>query len=136
MAGKQRLPEVGGKPDAATEALRHKMMGGDKQPDALALADALETFHNPHDRQAAAELRRLHDENEALKAAQYECGFGAGCCYQAAKSEADEVLLRQVLEDICGAKLCEVNSMSSRAEARRLLDKATNALRERLGETK
>lgn len=47
---------------------------------------------------AAAELRRLHDENEALKAAQYECGFGAGCCYQAAKSEADEALLRQALE--------------------------------------
>ena len=34
----------------------------DKQPDALALADALETFHNPHDKQAAAELRRLHAE--------------------------------------------------------------------------
>ena len=48
----------------------------------------------------------------------------------------DTALLRQVLNDICGAKLCEVNSMSSRAEARRLLDKATNALRERLGETK
>ena len=47
---------------------------------------------------AAAELRRLHDENEALKAAQYECGFGAGCCYQAAKSEADEALLRQALD--------------------------------------
>lgn len=48
--------------------------------------------------QAAGELRRLHDENEALKAAQYECGFGAGCCYQAAKSEADEALLRQALD--------------------------------------
>ncbi len=108
-------------------------------PKVLVLADRLEDAESarlyllPY---AAAELRRLHDENEALKAAQYECGFGAGCCYQAAKSEADEVLLRQVLEDICGAKLCEVNSMSSRAEARRLLDKATNALRERLGETK
>ena len=34
----------------------------DKQPDALALADALETFHNPHDKQAAAALRRLHAE--------------------------------------------------------------------------
>ena len=107
-------------------------------PKALVLADQLEDAESarlhllPY---AAAELRRLHDENEALKAAQYECGFGAGCCYQAAKSEADEVLLRQVLEDICGAKLCEVNSMSSRAEARRLLDKATNALRVRLGET-
>ena len=52
------------------------------------------------------------------------------------QQQADEALLRQVLEDICGAKLCEVNSMSSRAEARRLLDKATNALRKRLGETK
>ena len=116
---------------------RQKPTPADKQPDALALADHLEQFRSfPDDLAAAAELRRLHDENEALKAAQYECGFGAGCCYQAAKSEADEVLLRQVLEDICGAKLCEVNSMSSRAEARRLLDKATNSLRERLGETK
>lgn len=30
------------------------------QPEALRLADALETFHNPNDKQAAAELRRLH----------------------------------------------------------------------------
>ena len=70
-------------------------------PKALVLADQLEDAESarlhllPY---TAAELRRLHDENEALKAAQYECGFGAGCCYQAAKSEADEVLLRQALE--------------------------------------
>ena len=69
-------------------------------PKALVLADQLEDAESarlhllPY---AAAELRRLHDESEALKAAQYECGFGAGCCYQAAKSEADEVLLRQAL---------------------------------------
>ena len=63
---------------------------------ALVLADQLgESAMLPY---ATSELRRLHDENEALKAAQYECGFGAGCCYQAAKSEADEALLRQALE--------------------------------------
>jgi hypothetical protein len=73
------------------------------QPLALLLADELE---NPSygwiitPKQCAAELRRLHAENEALKAAQYECGFGAGCCYQAAKSEADEALLRQALDAI------------------------------------
>ncbi len=38
----------------------------------------------------------------------------------------------QALEDICGAKLCEVNSMSSRAEMLRLLDKAAEALRQAL----
>ena len=77
-------------------------------PAALRLADALqqqavwEGHYGPSYLrdllpQAAAELRRLHAENEALKAAQHDCGFGAGCCYQAAKSEADEALLRQAL---------------------------------------
>ena len=37
------------------------------QPEALRLADALETFHNPNDKQAADELRRLHAENEAMR---------------------------------------------------------------------
>lgn len=65
----------------------------------LELAELLEqNALMPLDDVAAAELRRLHDENEALKAAQCECGFGAGCCYQAAKSEADEALLRQALD--------------------------------------
>ena len=69
------------------------------QPEALRLAELLEqNALMPLDDVAAAELRRLHEENEALKAAQYECGFGAGFCYQAAKSEADEVLLRQALD--------------------------------------
>ena len=75
---------------------------------------------------AAAELRRLHDENEALKAAQYECGFGAGCCYQAAKSEADEALLRQALEAL------ELRCGTNADERKELIP----ALRERLGETK
>ena len=92
----------------------HFADAGKPMPDALRLADELDgcAYSIPADKRgwtddgrpqntctdAAAELRRLHDENEALKAAQYECGFGAGCCYQAAKSEADEVLLRQALE--------------------------------------
>ena len=69
------------------------------------------------------ELRRLH---EALKAAQYECGFGAGCCYQAAKSEADEALLRQALEAL------ELRCGTNADERKELIP----ALRERLGETK
>ena len=96
---------------------------------ALVLVDQLEDAERarlhllPY---AAAELRRLHDENEALKAAQYECGFGAGCCYQAAKSEADEVLLRQALEAL------ELRCGTNADERKELIP----ALRERLGETK
>ena len=44
----------------------------------------------------------------------------------------DRELMQQVLDDICGARLCEINSMSSRHEMFRLLDKAITALRERL----
>ena len=46
----------------------------------------------------------------------------------------DRELMQQVMENICGAKLCEINSMSSRQEMLRLLDKAINALRERLAQ--
>ena len=46
----------------------------------------------------------------------------------------DRELMQQALEDICGARLCEVNSMSSRREALRLLGKAADALRERLAQ--
>jgi hypothetical protein len=38
-----------------------------KQPEALRLADALEEKEYPPRRAAAAELRRLHDENETLR---------------------------------------------------------------------
>jgi hypothetical protein len=44
----------------------------------------------------------------------------------------DRELMKQVMENICGAKLCEVNSMSSRQEMLRLLDKAIGALGDRL----
>jgi hypothetical protein len=37
-----------------------------KKPDALDLADALDQFHNPQDKKAAAELRRLHTLNQEL----------------------------------------------------------------------
>ena len=47
---------------------------------------------------------------------------------------SDRELMQQVLEDICGARLCEVNSMSSRHEMLRLMDKAIAALRERLAQ--
>ena len=41
---------------------------------------------------------------------------------------------QQALEDICGAKLCEINSMSSRHEMLRLMDSAITALRAALAE--
>jgi hypothetical protein len=40
-----------------------------EQSEALRLADALDTFHNPNDKQVAAELRRLHAENDTLRRA-------------------------------------------------------------------
>jgi hypothetical protein len=46
----------------------------------------------------------------------------------------DRELMKQVMENICGAKLCEINSMSSRQEMIRLLDEAIDALRKRLAQ--
>jgi hypothetical protein len=46
----------------------------------------------------------------------------------------DRELMQQALENICGAKLCEINSMSSRTEMIRLLDEAITALRNRLAQ--
>ena len=48
----------------------------------------------------------------------------------------DRELMQQALEDICGARLCEVNSMSSRHEMLRLMDKAITALRNRLAQNR
>lgn len=42
--------------------------------------------------------------------------------------------MQQALDDICGAKLCEINSMSSRMEMIRLMDKAITALRQALAQ--
>ena len=47
----------------------------------------------------------------------------------------DRKLMQQVMENICGAKLCEINSMSSRQEMLRLLDEAVDILRDRLAQT-
>lgn len=41
----------------------------------------------------------------------------------------DRSVVEQVLEDICGAKLCEINSMSSRHEMLRLMEKSAATLR-------
>ncbi len=38
----------------------------DKQPEALRLADVFDAFDIPLDREAAAELRRLHQVNQEL----------------------------------------------------------------------
>ena len=103
---------------------------GKMMPKALELADVLD-FEFRGDReahQAAAELRRLHAENEALKAAQQECGFGAGCCYQAAKAEADEALLRQALKVLAPPEHVRFGGTG------RLKAAAIAAIGERLGE--
>lgn len=42
--------------------------------------------------------------------------------------------LKRALENICAAKLCEFNSMSSRHEMIRLMDAAITAIREALAE--
>ncbi len=47
---------------------------------------------------------------------------------------SDRKLMSQVLDDLCGARLCSVNSMSSRREAERLIDRAITHLRERLAQ--
>lgn len=44
-------------------------------------------------------------------------------------------VMKQALDDVCGAKLCEVNSMSSRQEMLRLMDKAITALRTAIEQT-
>jgi hypothetical protein len=46
----------------------------------------------------------------------------------------DREIMQQVMENICGAKLCEINSMSSRNEMIRLMDKSITALRDRLAQ--
>lgn len=38
-------------------------------------------------------------------------------------------LMNDALQDICGAKLCEINSMSSRVEMIRLMDSAIQKLK-------
>lgn len=125
--------------------------------DALRRADELEAF--PHvlltvRRPAAAHLRRLVQENEKLREwkddaarlaldnlqliAQNEALEADNASLrrineaQDAKLAEQDALLRRVLDDVSGAKLCEVNSVSSRAEASRLLDKATDAIRQHL----
>jgi hypothetical protein len=43
-------------------------------------------------------------------------------------------VLKQALEDICGAKLCESNSMSSRQEMLRLMASSITSLRQAIAE--
>ena len=87
---------------------------------------------------AAAELRRLHAEVEELREANQAFGkrqewWNEKMFQREEQADRDEALMRQVLNDLCGSRLCSVNSMSSRREAKRLIDRAITALRERLG---
>ena len=76
-------------------------MSTNPQPEALRLADELEFFwgpysgpEEPHELNAAAELRRLHSMNQELLEAlqlfvKYEEAFDAGDDYEAMISYAD-----------------------------------------------
>ena len=92
-------------PAAAIRATKEKSMTYKTQPEALRLADHLEQFRSfPDDLAAAAELRRLHTENEAK-----------------------DDLLRQALEAL------EVSTRFVYADMRPQCEDAIAALRERLG---
>lgn len=66
-----------------------------KQPESLRLADALEQKEYPPRRTAAAELRRLHAENErlreAVKAEREACADIASTCCEGC---ADDIRAR------------------------------------------
>lgn len=64
------------------------------QPEALRLAQWLESSNNPHDRCSAVELRRLHEENTALRQA-------------IEQHEKQEVINKQPTK-ICGPNLEEI----------------------------
>lgn len=49
-------------------------------------------------------------------------------------TETQRADVQKALEDICGARLCEVNAMSSRKEMLRLMDRAVASMRSALAE--
>lgn len=70
------------------------------QPEALRLADALETFHNPNDKQAADELRRLHAENEAIRNVANRGGHIAVAMSRIADLESQRDVLLEALKEM------------------------------------
>ena len=90
-----------------------------EQPEALRLAEIIGG-------DCAAELRRLHEEvteqGRLLSvSAERELALLASI-------DRLEKALKLALENICAAKLCEFNSMSSRHEMIRLMDAAITAI--------
>jgi hypothetical protein len=101
------------------------------QPEALRLANALEKYwgaERGHDRerQAAAELRRLHAEVEELRGALDEAMWHVKYKELKAVNESDTALLRQALEAL--------EWHIERGAWGQDLEGLTAALRERLGE--
>ena len=100
-----------------------------EQPEALRLADILmaDTYWSPMlGEKAAAELRRLHEEvteqgRLLSMSAERELAL-------LARIDRLEKAQKKALENICAAKLCEFNSMSSRHEMIRLMDAAITAI--------
>ena len=88
-----------------------------QQPDALRLAEWMENFNYPKMEESAAELRRLHAENERLKAAPTAQRQWVGmteeemqqACYEA--FSYDPYVIARAIE----AKLKEKNGGSSAA---------------------
>lgn len=107
-------------------------------PALIAAARAvLERWHSP-----AWEWRRqgpTADLMASLEAAVLSADISAAAPQEPAQEPShsssaprilvDRALLGQALSDICAARLCEVNSMSSRHEMVRLMIRATDALR-------
>jgi hypothetical protein len=112
-------------------------------PALIAAARAvLERWHSP-----AWEWRRqgpTADLMASLEAAVLSADISAAAPQETAQEPShsssaprilvDRALLGQALSDICAARLCEVNSMSSRHEMVRLMIRATDALRAALAQ--
>jgi cytochrome c1 len=78
-----------------------------EQPLALKLADALQQFHNPDDKQASAELRRLHKWEEIFSEWDGPEDVHEMLCDQAKDInhlKADNAKLRKALELVAAAE--------------------------------
>jgi ribulose bisphosphate carboxylase small subunit len=76
-----------------------------KHPEALRLAETLDAYHTaPHHKQAAAELRRLHEVNAALLEA-LQCRAKVDSAYvRLSASDIDEDTHERLLEEIDDAE--------------------------------
>ena len=101
-----------------------------EQPEALRLAKVFPYLENGERSKwiinAAAELRRLHEEvTEQGRLLSMSAERELSLLARIGRLEKAQ---KKALENICAAKLCEFNSMSSRHEMIRLMDAAITAI--------